>query len=585
MTLAPAPAQDSPAVVAAGEPVHRGRRRTGAGHRRIGASGAGILVFCAAVLVLLGVPVGSLVLSSLEAEPAMALFGHDGVFANYAYLLGEPTNQEMLWRTARVSLTSTLVSVVAGYLIAFALRGMGRRAQQWWTVVLLASMLTGPLVTVIGWMGLFAAGGIGYQIVNAIPALFGGEPQRLLQTEFAMTVGTIHFVLPFVVLTIAPAMSRVSRSLEQVSLTLGAGWWRGFRTVTWPMTRNATFGASLLAFTLSIGSFVAAQFLGGDRVLVAATAIRQMIATMTHHLASALGVIVVLACVVALIVYVRLTARATRTSSYRESGTGPAVLLPRGVSWAVLAVAGLFLNAPLLLTAVQSVNATSAFPAPFRGFTLYWYAQFFAYEPFRQGIVNSLIVAIAACALALALSLAAGLAVTRGPRWCRSAIAAGIMSLPNMVPHIVIGLALLQFVSALDVPMGMPVLIVAHTLVVAPYILRTLQPIVDTVDPRFEEAAATLGSRSTRTFARILVPQLRAGLVSAGLVGLTLSFINLPVSLFLGTAHTRTLPLVVSEYMTSQLDPIVACYAVLQTIVAVLLLSLGQRYLSLRLLS
>jgi ABC-type spermidine/putrescine transport system permease subunit II len=543
------------------------------------------VIFSGAVLFLLGVPMVSLVLSSLEPEAAMALFGHEGAFANYAYLLTEPVNQEMLWRTARVCLVSTVVSVVAGYLVAYALRGLGRRGQQWWTVILLASMLTGPLVTVIGWMGLLAAGGVGYQILNALPVLLGAEPERILQTELAMTIGTIHFVLPFVILTIAPAMSRVPRSLEQVSFTLGAGWWRGFATVSWPMTKNATYGAALLAFTLSVGSYVAAQFLGGDRVLVAATAIRQMIATMTHHLASALGVVVVLGCVLALVSYVHLTRRATRSTVYRESHTGPGVLLPRGVAWTVLGVAGLFLNAPLLLTAVQSVNATSAFPAPFRGFTLFWYGEFFAYEPFRQGIANSLIVAVSACALALLLSLGAGLAVTRGPKWCRSAVASGIMSLPNMVPHIIIGLALLQFVSALDIPLGMPVLIIAHTLVVAPYILRTLQPVVDTVDPRFEEAAATLGSPVSSTFARILLPQLRAGLVSAGLVGITLSFINLPVSLFLGTAHTRTLPLVVSEYMTSQVDPIVACYAVLQTVVAVLLLALGQRYMSLRLLS
>jgi len=560
----------------------RGGRPAG---QEIGASGLSIWPLIAGIAVAMTVPLAILVSRSLRAGAVAGSFGFDGFGANFLYLVSQPVYQEVMLRTLWQSVAATVICVAVAYGCALALRSFDR-GRDVWALLLLVAFVTGPLINVIGWMGLFVAGMPGYEVVNGIRAITGAEQGRVLDTEIAEFVGIVHFVLPFALLTMAPVMARVPTSLEQASRTLGASRWHTFTRIVWPFTRGSVASAAALSLALAASSYVAPQYLGGSRNMVMTTLVSQLMGSFAPELAASAGVILLLASLPLLILYVVFGSRggvaARETTSRREA---PYVRFPKTVSGVLLGATVLFLDAPLLVAAFQSVNDTTAFPAPFQGFTLEWYGRLFAYQPFVEGFRNSLVLAVSSTAIALALSGLAAFAIVRGPAWARRPWILAITTGPTIVPQIVIGLALLQFANAIALGLGWWTLIVAHGLLIAPFMLRILQPSVATVDARFEQAAATLGSARWRTAAAVVLPQLRSALFAAAMVGFTLSFINLPISLFLGTPATRTLPLAISEYMSTRLDPLVACYATVQAIACIVLLAIAQRYARLRLLS
>jgi putative spermidine/putrescine transport system permease protein len=131
----------------------------------------------------------------------------------------------------------------------------------------------------------------------------------VLDTEVAMTIGTVHFVVPFAVLTLYPVARAVPRELLDVSLTLGvkpvATLWHVFL----PMCRSGLIAASIIALAMALSAFVNAQFLGGERNLVLTTLVSQLINTFNPTLAAAASAVLVVLGLVLVGAYGRILAR------------------------------------------------------------------------------------------------------------------------------------------------------------------------------------------------------------------------------------------------------------------------------------
>lgn len=228
-----------------------------------------------------------------------------------------------------------------------------------------------------------------------------------------------------------------------------------------------------------------------------------------------------------------------------------------------------FMLWPYTLVMYQAINDTVAFPTPFRGVTAQWFVRLAEYTPFREGLKTSLAVATSAAILALLIALPGALAIARGPRMLRSGWAEAAASTPMFVPQIAIGLALLQAVTTVGLRLGLTVLVIGHTLLVTPYAARSLVPAARLLPKSLEEVSATLGASRSRTLRTVTLPLLRNSLIAAAMVTFLLSFINLPVSLFLTSAGQKTLPVEVFNYMTSRIDPLVAALAAVFMVVSV----------------
>ena len=213
--------------------------------RVIGASGLGLLPAIVAFIVAVLWPSIAIFTRSLEANPLGDPSRPHALWDNYLKLFSEPLYVDAMIRTLRVSVIGTVLSILFSLALVIGLTAYRRKeVSSIWVFMLIAPILAGPIITVLGWIGLFVNDGIGFVVVNAVRSLLGLAEGRVLDTEVAMTIGMVHFVVPFVVLTLYPVARAVPRQLLDVSLTLGirpiATLWRVFL----PMCRSGLIAAS-----------------------------------------------------------------------------------------------------------------------------------------------------------------------------------------------------------------------------------------------------------------------------------------------------------------------------------------------------
>jgi putative spermidine/putrescine transport system permease protein len=244
------------------------------------------------------------------------------------------------------------------------------------------------------------------------------------------------------------------------------------------------------------------------------------------------------------------------------------------ILWLVI----LFLIGPFLIIVAASFSAGDTLAFPPQGFSLKWIAKVFTVESFRQSFVTSMVLAIGGTALALILGVPASYAMSRY-RLPFAETVRTIVSAPVIVPGIIVGLALLRYFV---VPIGMPItlaLFLAHTALVLPYAVRVVSASLGNLRSDMEEAAVLLGCSRVGAFFRVVLPNIRGGILSAFILGFVTSFNQVPVSLFLSGPGVRTLPVDMLGYMEIVFDPSIAALSSLLAFLSMGIVLLAERFL------
>lgn len=257
--------------------------------------------------------------------------------------------------------------------------------------------------------------------------------------------------------------------------------------------------------------------------------------------------------------------------------------LLRLLPWALLALIYVFALAPAAVIIIDSFNSATSFPAPFESTTLRWYAGILRHEEFVASMQVSAVVATAVALIATTIGVLAAYALIRYPLPGGNAIATFLLG-PLLVPQIVIGLAMLQLIGLAGLRIGILGLILVHAVYVLPFTLRLVMTSLTRFDFLLEDAARSLGASRWRTLWHVTLPLIRPGLVSGFVFAFILSFVNLPVSLFLTSPQTATLPIVMFAYIESRIDPLVTAVSAAVLFVAVGVTLVLERVFRVRLL-
>jgi putative spermidine/putrescine transport system permease protein len=235
-------------------------------------------------------------------------------------------------------------------------------------------------------------------------------------------------------------------------------------------------------------------------------------------------------------------------------------LLSRSLTWAgrgYLILVYVFLLGPLGFIVASSVNRATSFPSAFEGLTFRWYGAILNHEEFITSAWTSTKVAAFAALVATVVSFLAAYAMARR-RSGENATITTMLSVPLLVPQIVMSLAILEFASWVGVGTTFTGLVAVHAVYVLPFALRLIMTGLARFDFSLEEAAASLGANGVATWRRVTLPIIRPSLVAGFTFCFVLSFVNLPLSLFITDAHTATLPIVMFSYIESRIDPMIA---------------------------
>jgi putative spermidine/putrescine transport system permease protein len=240
-----------------------------------------------------------------------------------------------------------------------------------------------------------------------------------------------------------------------------------------------------------------------------------------------------------------------------------------------------FLLAPIAIVSVFAVNPTPYISFPPVGFTLVWFAKFFANPDFINALWLSLKVAAAVLVLSMLIGATAALALARG-NLPGARLATALFMSPLMLPAILTGLALFQIY--LLVGIGRPIwgLVMGHTVVAVPYVIRTTLAVLHNFDRRLEEAAAALGANPVRVFVEVTLPLIRPGVIAGGIFAFIVSFDQFPVSLFLVVPKGETLPVVLFNYMKFDLDGAIAAASMVSITLALSVVILLEWIIGLR---
>src|SRR5260370_344355 len=224
------------------------------------------------------------------------------------------------------------------------------------------------------------------------------------------------------------------------------------------------------------------------------------------------------------------------------------------IIYTVAAATLVFVAAPLIVVVALSFSEANLAIFPPVGFTTSWYEGVIANEEFRHAFVVSVTLALAATATSFVLGVPAAYALDRWPVPGARTIETMLLT-PLILPILITGLALLQFMAAMRMRDAAINLCVGHVLVTLPYLVRTVTASLKQVDRSFEEAALTLGAPPWKVFWRVTVPQIVPGIAAGCLFAFMISFDDFPISFWLADAGTVPLPIFLPNSMTQIFHP------------------------------
>lgn len=226
--------------------------------------------------------------------------------ANYIEVLRDPFNWKIIGRTLQYGVSTTFVTLVLSYPLAYHMSRASSRLKSYLLIMLLAPLLVGIVIRSYGWMILLADLGL----INQAASALGFGPFKLMYNETGVMIGLVHIYMPFMVLSLTGSLQTIDPDVERAARSLGASGWRTFWRITWPLSMPGITSGTVLVFVLTVSSYVVPSLLGGYKVLTVALLVVQTVSELFNWpLGSALAMVFFVITVALVGLYLRLMSR------------------------------------------------------------------------------------------------------------------------------------------------------------------------------------------------------------------------------------------------------------------------------------
>lgn len=196
----------------------------------------------------------------------------------------------------------------------------------------------------------------------------------------------------------------------------------------------------------------------------------------------------------------------------------------------ILTLTMLFFYLPILYIIIFSFNDSRSL-TKFGGFSLRWYEKMFADSTMMEAVLYTVIIAVIATVVATIVGTITAIGLSKSRKVVQKMVER-INDLPVMNPDIVTAISLLMFFSVLTVKKGFGTLLLAHIMFCIPYVMLSVTPKLRSLDPNLIDAAMDLGATPFQALAKVIVPQIKPGIVSGALIAFTMSFDDFVISYF-----------------------------------------------------
>lgn len=218
-------------------------------------------------------------------------------FANYFQLTDDPLYAEAYLQSLQIAAVSTLCCLAMGYPLAWAVAHSRPSTRNILLLLVILPSWTSFLIRVYAWMGILKNNGVLNNVLLWLGVI--DQPLTILHTNLAVYIGIVYAYLPFMVLPIYTALTRIDYSLVEASLDLGARPLKTFFSVIVPLTRGGIIAGSMLVFIPAVGEFVIPELLGGpDSIMIGRVLWQEFFNNRDWPVASSVAIIMLLLLIV-----------------------------------------------------------------------------------------------------------------------------------------------------------------------------------------------------------------------------------------------------------------------------------------------
>jgi putrescine transport system permease protein len=230
-------------------------------------------------------------------------------FDNYRLLASDPLYVLSYVKSVEIAAFSTLILLVIGYPLAYAI---ARTPRRWQAVLVLLTILpfwTSLLIRIYAWMNILQHDGPLNQVLMALGIV--QAPPVWLSTETAIYIGVVYSYLPFMVLPLYASLEKMDQAVIEAAADLGAPRWKIFWLISLPLSSAGMVAGVLLCFIPIVGEFVIPDLLGGsDSPMIGQTIWMEFFGNKDWPVASAVAVILLCLLVTPIVVYQNQAMRA-----------------------------------------------------------------------------------------------------------------------------------------------------------------------------------------------------------------------------------------------------------------------------------
>lgn len=200
----------------------------------------------------------------------------------------EPVYVAVFVKSFQLGLISVGICLVAGYLLAYVITFFSEKVQNLLILFVTIPMWINTLLRTYAWICLLSDNGI----INTVLGFFGIEPITMMYTDFAVIIGLVSDLLPFMVIPIHTSLCKIDHSLHEAAMDLGANKFQTFWRVTFKLSIPGVLNGVIMTFLLSISTFVIPKLLGGGQYMLIGNLIEnQFISVGDWNFGSAISVI------------------------------------------------------------------------------------------------------------------------------------------------------------------------------------------------------------------------------------------------------------------------------------------------------
>lgn len=483
--------------------------------------------------------------------------------------------------TAYQAILSTLLSLALGLPAAYLLARYEFRGRRTLRSLTILPFVLPSIMVAIGFVATFGRNGT----LNGVLSMVGLGPVELLFTLEAILIAHAFYNAPLIARVTTAAWESVDASAVETARSLGASPFRAFRDVIAPQLYPAVLMGAALTFVFTFGTFPIVLALGGFELATVEVFVYQLVRELNYTEAAALAIVELAISLGVLYAYLRYEAKhAVRSQGIRPlprkslfpSQPSLRELLPRIAIGIYAVVALVVFIAPIASMIYTSVAGPNGLTLDHYRFLVDRQATGAAYQVRPWSAVrNSLLFAVGALALSLPMGVVVSVLTTR--RYRGRKLVDVISMAPLAVSGIIVGIGLLRGpvfgveIAGWRLAVGGAVAIIAaHAVSCYPFVVRTVAPGLESLDPRLVESARALGASRTRTLVDIELPLVWPGVVAGAAFAFAISIGEFSSTVVLATGTDQyTMPVAIERFIGRRLGPATAMGVVLLVVTSI----------------